>query len=94
LGGAAGIAEMLLQSHQGYLEILPALPKLLSSGSISGLVARGGFEVSIVWKEGVLEKLIILSKAGADCKLLYGNKQVNFATTKGSQYVLDRDLKL
>lgn len=93
-GGAAGIAEMLLQSHQGYLEILPALPKLLSSGSISGLVARGGFEVSIVWKEGVLEKLIILSKAGADCKLVYGNKQSSFHTTKGAQYVLDKDLKL
>lgn len=93
-GGAAGIAEMLLQSHLGYLEILPALPKLLPSGSINGLVARGGFELSIVWKAGVLDKLIILSKAGANCKLVYGDKQANFSTTKGVQYVLDKNLKL
>jgi alpha-L-fucosidase 2 len=93
-GGAAGIAEMLLQSHLGYLEILPALPKLLPSGSIKGLVARGGFEVSMVWKAGVLDKLVIFSKVGADCKLVYGNKQTSFSTKKGAQYVLDKDLKV
>ncbi len=93
-GGAAGIAEMLLQSHQGYLEILPALPKLLSSGSISGLVARGGFEVSIIWNDGVLKTINITSKAGGNCKLVYGNKQTSFTTIKGAQYVLDKDLKM
>jgi alpha-L-fucosidase 2 len=93
-GGADGIGEMLLQSHQGYLEILPALPKLLATGSISGLVARGGFEVSMVWKDGMLEKITIFSRAGGTCKLVYGNKQISFPTLKGSHYVLDKDLKL
>lgn len=93
-GGAAGIAEMLLQSHQGYLEILPALPKLLSSGSISGLVARGGFEVSMIWNDGVLKTITITSKAGGNCILVYGDKQTSFTTTKGAQYVLDKDLKM
>lgn len=93
-GGASGIAEMLLQSHLGYLEILPALPKLIPTGSISGLVARGGFEVSMVWKEGILEKLTILSKAGVACQLRYGQKQIQFPTSKGKTYVLDKDLKV
>jgi len=93
-GGAAGIGEMLLQSHQGYLDILPALPKLLSSGSISGLVARGGFEVSMVWNDGLLKKITILSKTGGICRLVYGNTETSFTSIKGTQYVLDENLKM
>lgn len=93
-GGAAGIGEMLLQSHLGYIEILPALPKLLASGTVNGLVARGGFEVSLVWKDGQLQKLSILSKTGADCHLVYGNKHISFKTNKSQKYVLDKDLKI
>ena len=72
-GGTAGIAEMLLQSHEGYIHILPALPDIWKNGSYRGLTARGNFEVSANWREGQLAQAEILSKQNNTCILKYPN---------------------
>lgn len=71
LGGTAGVAEMLLQSHEGYIEPLPALPSAWKSGSYDGLVARGNFIVSISWQNGCATQMNILSQAGGNCIIQY-----------------------
>ncbi|MCH7396634.1 glycoside hydrolase family 95 protein [Belliella sp. DSM 107340] len=68
-GCAAGIAEMLLQSHDGAIHMLPALPDDWSKGSVSGLRARGGFEVSIDWDNAQPSKIEIASKLGGTCRI-------------------------
>lgn len=68
-GCTSGIAEMLLQSYDGYIYILPALPDALPNGSVKGLKARGGFEIDIDWKQGQLAKLIVKSALGGNCRI-------------------------
>ncbi|NOR87584.1 MAG: glycoside hydrolase family 95 protein [Bacteroidales bacterium] len=74
MGGAAGMSEMLLQSHTGTLELLPALPSAWKNGQVKGLKARGGFDVNIEWENGTLLKAKILSSKDDVCNIRYGNK--------------------
>jgi alpha-L-fucosidase 2 len=68
-GATAGIAEMLLQSHEDGITILPALPSAWHSGKVSGLVARGGFVIDIEWKDGKIREILVKSNIGGHCRL-------------------------
>ncbi|MEO6731676.1 MAG: glycoside hydrolase N-terminal domain-containing protein [Ferruginibacter sp.] len=92
-GGAAGIAEMLLQSHTQFIDLLPALPAALASGEVKGLCARGGFVVNLKWKDGKLNEAVIISKAGKEAVLRYNMKVIRFKTEKGKSYTFDGELK-
>lgn len=73
-GLMAGICEMLLQSHLGYIQVLPALPESWFEGEIEGLMARGNFEVSITWRDRKLRHGKIKSNLGGKCSLKYDGK--------------------
>lgn len=92
-GAPAGMIEMLVQSQLNEIAILPALPDALPSGKITGVCARGGFELTFNWEGGKLQKLQVLSKAGQKCKLRYGEKVVEMATEKGKTYSFDGNMK-
>ncbi|MFM6976481.1 MAG: glycosyl hydrolase family 95 catalytic domain-containing protein, partial [Sphingobacteriaceae bacterium] len=93
-GGAAGLAEMLLQSQHGTLEILPALPKGLPKGAISGMRARGGYEVDIKWENGVLQELVIKPSVSGKCDLQYQDIKISFDAQKGQTYRFNSRLVL
>jgi len=85
-GGAAGIGEMLLQSHLGWIDILPALPEELAWGQVEGFRARGGFELSFQWENQRLTELRIRSNAGKPLRLRYNGKTAEMRTKKGKEY--------
>lgn len=90
-GGTAGVTEMLLQSHMGFIQLLPALPDAWKDGVVSGLCAKGNFEVSISWKNNRLDEAILVSKAGTPCTVRYGDKTLSFKTIKGKVYKIKAD---
>ena len=74
-GATAGVAEMLIQSHEEYIEVLPALPTAWSQGSYSGLKARGNFTVGVSWKDNKYDTLTITSNQGEHCRIKLPNTQ-------------------
>jgi alpha-L-fucosidase 2 len=92
-GGASGITEMLLDSHGGEIELLPALPKTFATGSVKGLRARGGFELDVAWKDGQLTTATLRSTASQTAKLRYGEKTLALPTEKGKSYTLSSALQ-
>ena len=93
-GATAAIAEMLLQSQTEEIHLLPALPDAWTDGSVKGLCARGGFEVSISWRHGKLASVEVFSKLGNLCRVSYGDKKLSFPTSKAGRYRLDGALRV
>jgi alpha-L-fucosidase 2 len=83
-GYASGVSEMLLQSHMGYIELLPALPSVWPQGYIRGIKARGAFVLDIEWSGGSLVKADILSQKGSLCRI-YSSEDL--VVTRGSRKV-------
>lgn len=80
-GGSAGIAEMLMQSHEGYIELLPSIPKEWQHGEFSGLCARGGFEISSEWNDYKPDYITVHSRCGGKCRI---KSAVNADVMQGS----------
>lgn len=92
-GYTAGIAELLLQSHEGFLRILPALPTPWKNGEISGLKARGNVEVDVAWQEGALTRLALESPERTTLKIRYANHETIAVLPANKKIMFNGDLK-
>jgi alpha-L-fucosidase 2 len=92
-GITAAVVEMLVQSHEGDINLLPALPQDWAEGSVRGLRARGAFEVDIAWKDGALSSATIRSVGGTEANVCYQSKRVTLQLTPGQAIQLDGNLK-
>ncbi|CAC9972425.1 glycoside hydrolase family 95 protein [Flavobacterium panici] len=81
-GGAAAVAEMLVQSNENEIRLLPALPDAWEQGSVKGICARGGFELEIIWNNKKPEKVIVSSKKGGKTTLIFGDKKQDITLKK------------
>jgi alpha-L-fucosidase 2 len=93
-GVTAAIAEMLLQSRTGEMELLPALPGGWAEGSIKGLRARGGVEVDLAWRHGRLTSVVIRSDEDTTFRLRYQSKTAELKIKKGVRLVLNGELEI
>jgi alpha-L-fucosidase 2 len=82
-GGANGIVEMLMQCAGGEIELLPALPRAWATGSVTGLRARGGFEIDIAWRDGRLAEVTLRGAPGGQARLRYGERLRSVRVNKG-----------
>ena len=87
-GGTAGVCEMLMQSKDGVIELLPALPKQWKDGAVSGLCARGGYEVSFEWKDGNVHSCSITAKNNGTVTLLYNGQQKTIKMKAGKTQLI------
>ncbi len=92
-GGTAGVTEMLMQCHMGFIDLLPALPNAWKDGEINGLNARGNFEISIKWENNRLTSATILSRSGGICHIKYGNYKLKIKSKAGNSYTITFDDK-
>lgn len=84
-GGAAAVAEMLVQSNETEIRLLPALPDAWESGSVKGICARGGFEIAMEWNTKILKKVTVFSKKGGKTILISGDKNKTITLKKGQK---------
>lgn len=88
-GCCAGIAEMLVQSHEGFIRLLPALPSEWKQGRVNGLRCRGGFEITdLRWKDGTIERCNIVSHVGGPLKVMMDGAILEIQTQKGEKVVV------
>jgi alpha-L-fucosidase 2 len=88
-GGSAAIVEMLIQSSGNEIRLLPALPDAWKNGSVRGICARGGFEISMEWAQKTLEKLVIYAKADGKTTLICDSRQKEVSLRKGQKMEID-----
>ena len=93
-GGAAGVGELLVQSHTNFIDLLSALPSAFPEGEVKGICARGGFVLDLKWSNRQLENVSILSKNGNECVIRYAGKLQKVPTKKGEKFQLNGDLKV
>ena len=91
-GFTAGVAEMLIQSHEGFIRVLPALPNDWDKGEVKGLKARGGFEVDIKWDKNKLKELTIKALHSSECTVNYDGNEASFTLKKGEHINVDSTL--